>query len=188
MKTFKQLAVLVIFTIFATSCKSDDPEPVNEEEVITTLTVTLTPQGGGTAITFKSFDLDGTDGPNPPVITPSSITLDANTTYVGVTKVENETEDPAENITLEVLEEDEEHQFFYTASSSLGTATYTDTDSDGNPIGVAFTFRTADATSGNLTVTLIHEPAKSANGVKAGSIANAGGETDVEAVFPITVQ
>ena len=52
-----------------TSCDKDDdntPEPVNEEEVITTLTVKLTPTTG-TAIELKSFDADG-DGPNVPVL------------------------------------------------------------------------------------------------------------------------
>ena len=52
------------------SCSDDDdnPEEINEEETITTMTVTLTPQGGGTEIILASRDLDG-DGPDDPDIT-----------------------------------------------------------------------------------------------------------------------
>ena len=39
------------------------PEPINEEEVITTMTVTLVPDGGGTEIVLSFQDLDG-DGPD----------------------------------------------------------------------------------------------------------------------------
>ena len=74
----------IALALFA--CKDDDEnEPVtpiipNEEEVITTVRYTLTPQGGGTASVFSFQDLDG-DGGNAPVITADS--LDANVTYTG---------------------------------------------------------------------------------------------------------
>ncbi|CAI8277968.1 MAG: Uncharacterised protein [Polaribacter sp. SA4-10] len=185
-KTIKNLAlVLFVATVF-TACSDDDPEVVNEEELITTLTATLTPSGGGTEIILKSVDLDG-DGPNAPVITVSA-NLTANTDYTGVLKIENETESPAEDITVEVLEEDEEHQFFFTPTNNVATVTYNDMDGNGNPIGVRFILTTTTAASGNLTITLRHEPVKTASGVNSGDITNAGGETDVQAVFPVTVQ
>lgn len=187
MKTIKQILVLVAFTIFASACTKEDPIVVNQEEVITTLTLTLTPVSDGNEIKLKSYDLDGFDGPKPPVTTISG-NLAANTIYTGSVKVENETESPAENVTIEVKDEGEEHQFFYTFTNNIGTVAYTDTDNDGNPIGIEFTLTTAAAGSGDLTVTLIHEPAKSADGVKSGSITNAGGGTDVEATFSLTVQ
>ena len=42
MKTLKNLSLLFISALVFTACSSDDdnPEPVNEEEVITTLTAT----------------------------------------------------------------------------------------------------------------------------------------------------
>ena len=185
MKSIKNILALVSIVILASSCSKDDPIPVNEEELITTVIVNLTPQTGS-VVTLKSVDLDG-DGPNPPVITVSG-DLVANTTYTGSTKVLNETESPAEDITLEVKEEGNEHQFFYTFSNSLASTTYTDTDENGNPIGVDFTLTTAAAGTGNLTVTLKHEPIKTASGVKGGSVTNAGGETDVEAIFALNVK
>ena len=186
MKIFKNLALVFFVATGFTACSSDDPEVVNEEELITTLTATLKPSGGGTDIILKSVDLDG-DGPDAPVISVSA-NLSANTNYSGVLKVENEMESPAEDITLEVLEEDEEHQFFFTPTNNIATVTYDDMDGDGNPIGVQFSLATTTAATGNLTITLRHEPVKTASGVSNGDITNAGGETDVQAVFPITVQ
>jgi len=186
MKIVKNLALVFFVATAFTACSSDDPEVVNEEELITTLTATLKPSGGGTDIILKSVDLDG-DGPDAPVISVSA-NLSANTNYSGVLKVENETESPAEDITLAVLEEDEEHQFFFTPTNNIATVTYDDMDGDGNPIGVQFSLATTTAATGNLTITLRHEPIKTASGVSNGDITNAGGETDVQAVFPITVQ
>jgi len=168
-----------------TSCSSDDPEIVNEEELITTLKVTLTPQGGGSVVTLQLQDLDG-DGPNAPVTTVSG-PLQANTTYTGVTQVLNETESPAEDITLEVEEEGDEHQFFYTFSNSTASIKYTDEDVNKNPIGIKFDMTTTNAGIVAMTVTLRHEPNKAASGVSTGNITNAGGETDVEATFNLTV-
>ena len=169
------------------SCNdNDDPIIINEEEVITTVTATLTPVGGGTIITLQSRDLDG-DGPNVPVITISG-NLAPNTTYSGAIEVLNETVTPAENITEEVEEEGDEHQFFFTPTNNVVTVAYADMDINGDPIGIEFTLTTTNPSSGNLTVTLIHEPNKNAAGVSSGDITNAGGEIDAEATFAIGVQ
>lgn len=188
MNTFKKVSILFLsamaFTF--TSCDDDDPIAVNEEEVITTLTVTLTPVGGGTTVTLQTRDLDG-DGPNAPVITGG--TLLANKVYNASIVLLNETETPAENKNEEITEEADEHQFFYQVTNSLATFDYLDFDGDGRPLGLTFSVTTGATTgTGNLTITLIHEPNKTASGVVAGSITNAGGETDIQAIFPITVQ
>lgn len=182
MKKFTTL--LVVLTIVFASCKNNDPEPVNEEEVITTVIVTLTPTAG-TPVTLTYRDLDG-DGPNAPVITGG--TLVAGTTYTGAIQVLNETETPAEDITEEIEEEDDEHQFFFSFTNGVATTAYTDLDGNNNPIGLAFTLTAGAAGQGDFTVILLHEPDKTAPGVAGGEPTNAGGETDVEATFPITVQ
>ena len=114
MKNVKFLATAIFATVLFVSCSNDDdtPEPVNEEEVITTLTVTLSPNGGGTAITLQTRDLDG-DGPNAPVVTVSG-SLATGVTYSGTIVLLNETVNPPEIITEEVEEENLDHQFFYT--------------------------------------------------------------------------
>jgi hypothetical protein len=189
MKTLKVLSILFTSALVFTSCSDDDnPVIVNEEEVITTLTATLTPAGGGSTITLRTQDLDG-DGPNAPIITVTGGPFIINTVYNGSLVLLNETVSPAESINEEIEEEDDEHQFFYQVSNNLATFAYTDADGDGNPVGLEFSVTTsATAGAGTLTITLRHEPNKSASGVSEGDITNAGGETDIEAIFPITVQ
>lgn len=179
MKTIKLIYLSILcLTLFA-SCSDDDdtPQPVNEEEVITTLILTLTPQGGGADVVFKTQDLDG-DGPLNPEVTVGD--LMANTTYNGSVQILNELESPADNITTEVLAEDEDHQFFYSFSGgAVANVVYDDMDENGNPVGLSITLETNDPSSGNLTVTLRHEPTKPNNG----TLSDAGGETDISAVF-----
>jgi hypothetical protein len=183
MKKIKFLATAIFATLLFVSCSSDDdtPEPVNEEEVITTLTVTLIPNGGGSPVTLQTRDLDG-DGPNPPVVTTGN--LATGVTYNGSIVLLNETEEPAENITLEVEEEDDEHQFFYTISGGLAATTeYSNFDGDGNPLGTQFTLTAGAVSSGTLTFTLRHEPMKPNTG-----LGDAGGETDISAPFNVSIE
>ena len=53
----------------------------------------------------------------------------------------------------------------------------------GNPLGLSFILTTSGASSGELTFTLRHEPNKPNSGLD-----NAGGETDIEITFNVTVQ
>lgn len=178
------VAVLAVVFTF-TACDKDDPVVEPEEEVITTLNYTLTPAGGGTTVTLTFQDLDG-DGGNEPTITGG--TLVANQSYTGAIELLNESESPAEDITEEIEEEDEEHQFFFQSNIAGLSIAYNDQDADGNPIGLSSTLTTGAASSGSVTVILRHEPNKSGSGVSDGDITNAGGETDIEVAFPIEVQ
>lgn len=177
--------LLFSIVVLSTSCDKEEPMIPNEEELITNVTYTLTPDNGGDTVTMTFEDLDG-DGGNDPVITGG--TLDANQNYSGVLRLTNETETPAENITDEIAEEDEEHQFFFSSSVAGLTIAYDDQDGDGNPLGLRSTVTVGDAGSGNITVILRHEPNKSADGVAGGDITNAGGETDIQVTFPVDVQ
>jgi hypothetical protein len=186
MKAIKFLSMMAIAAITFNSCSDDDPAPVNEEEVITSVNIVLTPQGGGDQITLSSRDLDG-DGPNAPIVLVSD-PLATGTVYNGTVQFLNELEDPAEDKTAEILAEDEEHQVFFSVTGSVGSFAYTDSDSNGNPIGLTFTLTSAaNTTSGVLTVVLRHQPDKDGAGVSDGNIANAGGETDIEVSYNVAV-
>ena len=184
MKTVKFLSTTIFATALIFSCSSDDestPEPVLEEEVITTMTITLQADGQADVI-LQTQDLDG-DGPNLPVVTVSG-DLSSNTNYSGSIILLNETEDPAENMTLEIEEEDLAHQFFYSVGSGLDAETdYNDADSEGNPLGLDFVLSANSASSGTITFTLRHEPNKPNMGLE-----DAGGETDIEATFNVSIQ
>lgn len=187
MKTIIKTSILAfIAALTISSCSDDDgnaPLPVNEEEIITTVSVTLTPQGGGTNVILISRDLDG-DGPNDAVVEVSG-SLTENTSYNGVVKFLNETETPPEDITIEVAEEAEEHQVFYVSSGSLNaTFEYLDFDANGNPLGTLFRVDTGAASTGTLSVVLRHEPNKPNDGTLSG----AGGETDVNVSFDLDIE
>lgn len=187
MKNFRILALTVVTIITFSSCSSDDTAKiVNEEEVITTVTATFTPQAGGTAIVLTSRDLDG-DGPNAPVITVSG-NFTAGTAYNGKMTFLNELETPVGNITDEIHEEGDQHQLFF-QQTGLGTFAYADQDVNGASIGLSFTYTAAAApATGALTITLIHEPNKAGQGVPQGIITNAEGSTDAQVIFNVTIQ
>ena len=172
----------VVALLLFSSCSKDDPIAVNEEEVITTMIVTLVPSDASTNVTLKTQDLDG-DGPNAPVVTVSG-DLKASLTYSGSVRFLNETETPAEDITLEVEEEADDHQLFYTVGSGLTMGvSSTNNDSNGNPLGTKFDVKSLSASSGKLTFTLRHKPKKPNSG-----LADAGGDTDIEATFDIVIE
>lgn len=180
-------AMALLPLLFATSCSEDDdnvPEqPENEEELITTVVLTFT--SGSDNVTATWQDLDGPGGNNPIV---DSLNLDTNATYSVKVQFLNEQENPAEDITTEVLEEGVEHQVFFLADASLPiNVSYNDSDDNGNPIGLSNNANTAGSGSGNLEVILRHKPDKNAAGVSDGLIENAGGETDVQVQFPVII-
>ena len=180
------LAFLAISILLLSSCKKDDPVIPNEEELITTVTYKLTPQSGGDDVEFIFRDLDG-EGGNAAIVING--TLQANTVYDGSLELLNETEAPAEDITEEIEEEDEEHQFFFSTSNGLNLdIEYNDADGNNNPTGLASIATTGEASQGQLTIILRHEPEKSAAGVADGNITNAGGETDIEVTFDVTIE
>ena len=184
-RSYSILLFLAITTMFSIGCDKDDPVIPNEEELITTLEVILTPTGAGDQVVLRFIDIDG-DGGEGPTITTDDLT--ANTTYTGRIELSDESTTPAEDITAEVIEEDDEHQFFFDTDVPGLTVAYADADDNGNPLGQALTVTTTDAASGNFTITLRHEPDKSATGVAQGDITNAGGETDIEVTFAVNVQ
>ena len=184
-KSKSVIAGLFIIFLGLTSCKKDDPVIPNEQEVITTLKYTLTPNGVGAAVVLSFQDLDG-DGGNDPIITGG--TLDTNKTYTGALVLLNEQENPVGDTTAEILEENDMHQFFFQTTIAGLTVDYADQDANGHPVGLQSTLTTAGAGNGTLKVTLRHEPDKYASGVPEGDITNAGGETDIEVTFSVTVQ
>lgn len=183
MKTMKTGAFYALLTLAMLGCSDDDttPEIINEDELITTVILTLTPDSGDQVV-LTTIDLDG-DGPDEPVTTVVG-SFSENTQYQGAVQFLNETEDPAEDITQEVIEEADEHQVFYTISEGLNIqTTYEDQDTQGNPLGVQITLSTGAASEGSLTVTLRHEPVKPNDGLES-----AGGETDISTSFDVSIQ
>lgn len=186
MKNFKLTGFTIIVLLAICSCsKKDDPAPVNEEEVITTVVATMNNAAGNVVLTSK--DADG-NGPAAAMSTQIG-NIVAGRVYLGTVKFLNELKNPTDDITPEILTEGVDHQLFFQANSTVGAFTYDDADANGKPIGLTFKFTAAvaNAMQQNITITLRHLPNKSAVGVSAGNIGNAAGVTDAEVLFKVVV-
>lgn len=181
-------------------CDDDEaPEAENEEEIITDVTLTFTPSGGGTAVTAAAQDPDG-EGPDELEIV-SDIVLAANTTYTLSLDLENSI--AGESITEEVDEEDDEHMFFFGWTSGL----FTDPTGDGNigagnrndplnyedtdgtyPLGLETSWTTGDAAIGTFRVNLKHQPPLGdGTPAKTATSDSTDGESDIDITWDITI-
>ncbi len=177
------LLLAFVLLVFAAGCGEDeDPLIENEEEVITAVTLTLFPNGGQETVTLGFSDPDG-DGGNAPVFSTTG-QLVANASYRGQLSFANE----MGSIDAEIVDEGTEHQVFYQTSTGLDLSlTYLDTDRNILPLGLMTDFSTGEASSGQLTITLRHEPTKGPL-VVINRPDLGGGATDVEVTFDLTVQ
>ncbi len=207
------LALLLLFFIAtATSCKKktkiDDPEPTDEQELITHFMWVLTDSATNVSTTYSFIDPDGAGGvaafygPGDSAGTQadSVIVLKDSTTYFGRVVLLNATASPVDSISNEVRDKGYEHMFFYNNGSAAVTNSdvpyavklangttiqYTDTDS-GTPsrsIGLRTRIRTATAAKASkvpLQIVLKHQP-----GVKDGTYGP--GETDIEVNFKVKI-
>ena len=186
MKTTKSITKL-FFTLLlmagaVSGCKEENPPPVNEEELITTMTLTFTDSANSSNVITATFrDTDG-DGGNAPVQF-DTIKLAAGKTYFTEITLLDESKTPAEVISEEVLEEANDHHFFFHATGATVTVTYEDLDTNSPPlpVGLSTKWITGNASNGTTQVILKHQPE-----VKDGT--EAPGETDVDVTFITEVQ
>lgn len=185
-------------TAAISSCKEDANEvtaptpqsPAGETELITDVNLTFTnPLGESTTAIFS--DPDG-DGGIAPTIT--GINLKTNTTYTcSIDVLDASNPSAVDSITIEISEEDEDHQFFYIGGNLLPATVgiaYNDFDDNNKPVGLVSTWTVGAGVSpsnATMKITLRHEPNKDGANVSNGDITNAGGETDVEIDFPISI-
>lgn len=182
---FKFLAFAALLIVSISACKKDELPDVNEDELITTVTLKFTNTAvASDVVTVTARDIDG-DGGNPPVI--GTINLRSNATYsLEVFEILNETESPAEDIKEEVEEEDDEHLLVYTPTpTGLVTVNITDRDVNNLPVGLLGTVRTTSVATGTLRVELRHQPI--VNGVRTKNGTATPGSSDFLFTFPLNV-
>jgi hypothetical protein len=192
MKQFIQpLLAVVLLSMAVVGCnKEDDPAPpiqppTNESELITTLVLTFNDPETSETFTMRFSDPDG-DGGNAPVITADA--LPTGRAYVLSLTVLDESGSSPVNLTNQIQAEADEHQFFFAVQGANLTVSYSDQDANGKPLGLVNLAISGASSTGSLTVGLRHQPDKNAAGVSDGDITNAGGDTDIEVVFPVTIQ
>ena len=203
MKKLLLLIPLVLLSLTGCEDVDDGHNHSHDHEIITTVTLSFTPAGGGDAVeaSWTDPELDG-----DPVI--DDITLMDADDYDLRISFTNEQEMPAEDVTEEIADEEDQHQVFVTGSAVQGPATgtngsaivehdYADQDAAGLPLGLENTISTIGAGTGQMTVTLRHMPyedgspikvADLAEDVATGGFGNIGGANDVEVTFNLEVQ
>lgn len=177
---------LVIASALFTSCKKDDPIEENEEEVITTMKLTLVPVGGGATLTYQFDDPDGPGGTAPTV---DEIVLAPSKVYNVTVQLLNKTETPAADITDEVRDESDAHRFYYEASVGSNIAvTNLDNDVNGIPLGITSTWTTGAVATGKIKVTLRHYPGTPPDKAIGDLVTSLKSGTDIEVEFNTKVQ
>ena len=192
------IALCLLVLIFA--CSKNDPDPVHEEEVITKVTLEVSKEGSSNPTTY-TFEVEGHDHDHEEEDHDEEddddhegdhieIELEANSTYnVSISFYNDSDPDNVENITSEIIEEKDEHQFFYEITDelsgfSIASASNDTLDSNGNPLFIKSTWTTTEETSGEVVGYLIHEPTS-----KTGNTRNdLGGSIDIEIEFEVHVE
>jgi hypothetical protein len=201
---FKNLQLLAILfsVITIIGCSNEDdiaPEEENEVEVFTDVTLIFTNTADNSDVVRASAqDPDGTGIQELQIL--DAITLAADTEYTLTYEILNAL-DPTdvEDIGNEILEEDNEHQFFFsftenvfanpTGNGNIDAAAdpinYNDADENGNPVGLSSTWTTSStASSGaSFTVRLQHQP-----DVKTATSGSNDGDTDFALTFALNIQ
>ncbi|WP_025763187.1 hypothetical protein [Dyadobacter tibetensis] len=163
-------------------CKdsSEDLKPDEENELITTVKLNFKDETAGTLKTFVFQDKDGEGGNAPTRF--DTIRLAANTSYSLSMEFLDESKNPVDDITEEILEKGDEHLIVITPTpTSALTYAYTDKDEKGLPIGLKGTATTKAAAMGKLKVQLRHQA-----GTKDGTATP--GNDDVHLDFVLDIQ
>lgn len=166
--------------LFTVACTETSTVPdVDDHDVVTT--VVLTAMSETDTLTFTWEDIDGIGG-NPPNRI-DTVVLRANETYACSLSLYNKSESPVLDMTEEIEEHSDEHQFFYTLTTAAGAITYDDTDANGKPVGLSTNWVTIDPATGTLRVDLSHfDDPKDKTGTTPSD------ETDVSVTFPVVIR
>ena len=191
----------MLFTLIALGCADvekphDDHDHDHEHEVMTTVELLFTDSEGAESISlWADPENDGDPQIDDVLLSEGAYTL--------ALRFLNEMEAEPEDVTIEINDEAEEHQVFFTGSAPLANdengildISYGDVDENGLPVGLLNDL-TASAGTAELTVTLRHMPPESGTPVKvegledevyANGFDNIPGANDISVTFPVTVE
>ena len=188
MKHFISSLFALAIAIGISSCgiNDHDHDHDHDHDYATTVIVTLINQNNSTDTVRAMWkDLDGPGGALPSVI--DTISLQSNTLYKGIIELYNESKSPKTNITLEILNDSYEHQFFYTPSSVLASLiewSITDKDKNNLPIGLQFDVKTkiGDNQNGKINIVLSHYDSITKDGIRKSL------ESDIDIDYPVVIR
>ena len=179
MKNFLKKASLLylpLLTILIYSCSKDDPDGINEQEFISNVVISVTSPDG--SLQTIDWDLSETNM--------ETINLKANSNYSVGLSFENRS-DPTdiEDVTLEIIDEADEHQvFFEFADVSVDvTSANNDTKVGSRGILLKSVWSASSTGSGIVRVYLIHQPTN----FNATTREAFGGFNDVSIDIPVSI-
>ncbi len=182
-------AVLFFASLAFTACKKDDDNPApDEQELITTIKLTLTNSSNATDVHTYTYKVEnGFNSTSPGVVVADTLELQAGVHYNSSVMVLNEKASPVEDITSEIIGEKDEHLFLYNSVPVTGAGAVVFSggvqDDNGKPFNLTGVLTGNTAGQGKLNLFLMHQPTDKTGTTPAAS----GGETDVAAVFPVAV-
>ena len=179
MKNFLKKASLLylpLLTILIYSCSKDDPDGINEQEFISNVVISVTSSDG--AMQTIDWDLSETNM--------ETINLKVNSNYSVGLSFENRS-DPTdiEDVTLEIIDEADEHQVFFEFADVSVDVTSANNDTKVGSRGVLLksVWNASSTGSGIVSVYLIHQPTN----FNANSREDFGGFNDVSIDIPISI-
>ena len=185
MKTSKFfIAAIFCFTLITSCSDDDDIEEVLEEELITDVSLTFVNEANsGDTVVMTSVAPEGQDGAASQTVVGR---FTAGATYsltVGILNSEDPN-DPEDVLNGDIIPAANEHFFVYAVNGINLTMTRDANDiagPNGSKLGVNTTWVAGTATTGNVQIKLIHEPATadSAGGFGAAT----GGSEDINITF-----
>ena len=179
MKNFLKKASLLylpLLTILIYSCSKDDPDGINEQEFISNVVISVTSPDG--SLQTIDWDLSETNM--------ETINLKANSNYSVGLSFENRS-DPTdiEDVTLEIIDEADEHQVFFEFADISVDVTSANNDTKVGSRGVLLksVWNASSTGSGIVRVYLIHQPTNFIATNREGF----GGFNDVSIDIPVTI-
>jgi len=174
-KKFK-LHLITLIIVLSYSCSKDDPDGINEQEYISNVVVDVASPDGTTQTI--DWDLSETNT--------ESINLKPNSNYTVELSFENRG-DPTdiEDITIEIIDEADEHQVFFEFADVSVSVTSASNDTKDGSRGVLLksVWNASSSATGIVRVYLIHQPTNFNATTREGF----GGFNDVAIDIPVTI-
>ncbi len=170
-------AMMIAFSLLFVACDKHDHDET-EQENITRIIVQL--KGTNGAIFDKEFTWKDANFDKVPDSI-DTIAIPANTVFVAVIKVFDDTTSPVTDLSAEIKGESNDHLFVIKPSFNNLTVSDLNTDAAGKPFGIESRWTSITPSAGSVRIQLYHEPTDK-------SAANPGGEVDFDLSFPVKIK
>ena len=173
---FNKAKILFLTFIFIISCSKDDPDAVNEQEFISNVLMTIDSADG----TSQTIDWDLSE------MNSQTISLKVNTDHtVGLRFINSSDPTDVEEVTLEIIDEADEHQVFFEFADVSVNVTSASNDTKVGSRGVLLNsvWNASSTGTGLVRVYLIHQPTNFNATTREGF----GGYNDVSIDIPVSI-